>query len=60
MLRDGWAVSYRHHEPGFIAAESDARAASRGIWQGTFELPQEWRARHRDMQSVSGEMILED
>jgi endonuclease YncB( thermonuclease family) len=40
MVRAGLAVSY----PDYGAEEADARAARRGVWQGRFVMPREWRA----------------
>ena len=48
MVRMGWAIAYRQHSVAYLAEEDEARRASRGIWQGRFENPQQWRARHRD------------
>lgn len=31
---------------GYADAEAEARAAGRGLWQGAFERPQDWRRRH--------------
>lgn len=45
MVRDGYAIDlggaagHRYQE-----AEEEAKAAKRGIWRGSFELPSEWRA----------------
>lgn len=39
----GWAVAYGDFE----TEEAVARAAKVGIWGGTFERPQDWRANHR-------------
>jgi len=47
MVRDGYAVDlggaaghpYRN-------AEAEAKAAKRGIWRGSFELPADWRLRN--------------
>lgn len=39
----GWAVAYGDFE----TEEAVARAAKTGIWGGTFEKPQDWRANHR-------------
>lgn len=47
MVRLGWAMAYRKHGLDHIAAEAQARAARRGIWQGRFENPEDWRAEHR-------------
>ena len=32
---------------GGYYSEEDARRAKRGIWRGTFDLPEDWRAIHR-------------
>lgn len=47
LVRQGWAVAYRAHGLDYIAAEAEARKARRGIWQGRFQTPEEWRAAHR-------------
>ena len=43
MVRAGWAVAYRRYAKDYIADEAEARAAKRGLWAGSFELPWEWR-----------------
>jgi len=48
MVRSGWAIAYRRHGTAHGAAEAEAKAARRGIWQGGFETPEHWRARNRD------------
>ncbi|RMF19133.1 MAG: thermonuclease family protein, partial [Deltaproteobacteria bacterium] len=47
LVRAGWAVAYRHYSDRYVAEEKDARQARRGIWQGTFEEPWDWRERHK-------------
>jgi endonuclease YncB( thermonuclease family) len=47
MVRSGWAIAYRRHGTSHADAESAARAAGRGIWQGEFETPERWRERRR-------------
>jgi endonuclease YncB( thermonuclease family) len=42
--RDG---SPRPHKADFLLAEDLARRSRRGIWQGRFTLPEEWRAARR-------------
>jgi len=42
MVRAGWAVAYGD----FDGVEREARQASRGIWAGAFDRPQEWRQQH--------------
>jgi endonuclease YncB( thermonuclease family) len=44
MVRQGWAVAYRHYSSAYIPEELLARAANRGLWAGTFQMP--WDFRH--------------
>lgn len=44
MVESGWAISYGEYR----AAEAQARSAGQGLWAGTFEAPQDWRAGRRD------------
>ena len=46
LVRNGYAVNYARDGDGYAAAESEARDARRGIWQGSFERPQDWRRRN--------------
>lgn len=56
MVRLGWAVAYRKHALDYVAAEREAKAAKRGIWAWTFEMPEDYRARNRAVQgSVMGD-----
>ena len=48
MVRLGWAIAYRQHGLDYIAAETAAKKARRGIRQGPFETPDDWRAEHRN------------
>lgn len=43
MVRDGWAVAFGDHE----REESEARNAGRGLWQGEFAEPKDWRREHQ-------------
>lgn len=47
MVRAGWAIAYTRHGLDHAAAEDEARAARRGIWQGRFEQPEAWRSANR-------------
>jgi endonuclease YncB( thermonuclease family) len=47
-VEQGWAVSFRKYSLDCVDAENDAREAGRGIWQGEFEMPWEWRAARRN------------
>ena len=42
MVRDGWAVAFGDFE----LEEADASAAKRGLWQGDFAEPSDWRKEH--------------
>lgn len=43
MTRQGWAVATGD---AYMVEEAEAQAKRRGIWQGRFILPAEWRATH--------------
>jgi endonuclease YncB( thermonuclease family) len=47
LVRDGYAVNYDRYTSDYAGAEREARAARRGIWQGGFERPANWRRSHR-------------
>ena len=52
MSKRGWAVAYRQYLPeelkaDYLAAEAEAKAAKRGIWQGNFITPSKWRQGER-------------
>ena len=51
MVREGLALDFM--DGGYRSAERDARKAARGIWRGTFDLPQE----HRPAQSAPGRAL---
>jgi endonuclease YncB( thermonuclease family) len=42
MVREGMAVAFG----AYAAEETEARAAYRGLWAGTFERPRDWRVRN--------------
>lgn len=57
MLAVGQAVAYRHylnwpdgsprpHREAYLAEETKARAARRGLWAGEFDEPSAWRRAH--------------
>jgi endonuclease YncB( thermonuclease family) len=48
MVQQGWAVAYRRYSLAYIADENEARLAHRGIWNGTFQLPWDWRRERRE------------
>lgn len=43
LVRNGYAVNYSRYTSNYAAAENEARAARRGVWQGSFDNPEEWR-----------------
>lgn len=43
MVEQGWAVAYRRYSLDYVQAEEAAKAAGRGLWSGSFEMPWEWR-----------------
>lgn len=53
MVRLGWATAYLRHSHDYIGAEKEARDAKRGIWQGTFEEPEAYRARKRALEGAA-------
>ena len=48
MVEQGWAAAFRKYSLDYVDAENDAREARRGIWQGEFEMPWDWRAARRN------------
>lgn len=46
LVQEGYAVDYSRYSDRYSVAARDARAAGRGIWQGRFERPEQWRHRH--------------
>ncbi len=45
MVADGWALAYRL--PIYVPAERSAKNARKGIWQGDFDQPENWRRLNR-------------
>ena len=43
MVEEGWAFAYRRYSTAYVAEESGARAARRGVWRGEVVLPWDWR-----------------
>lgn len=60
MVRLGWAVAYSRHSFSYMRLEAEAWRAKRGIWAGSFELPEDYRARLRLVQGDLGEPDLPD
>ncbi len=50
MVREGWALAYVKYSSVYVNAERKAQANQRGLWQGAFIAPWDWR--HRNNQTV--------
>jgi endonuclease YncB( thermonuclease family) len=46
MVAQGWALAYRHYSTDYVPQERQAAASKRGIWQGEFVPPWDWRHDH--------------
>lgn len=60
MVRLGWALAYSRHSTSYLRAEAEAKKAERGIWAGTFEKPEDYRARQRPVLGDLGDPDLPD
>jgi endonuclease YncB( thermonuclease family) len=60
MVRQGWAVAYSKHSLNYVGVEAEARRAKRGLWAGTFEEPEDYRAHNRHVQGGLGEADITD
>ncbi|WP_230168225.1 thermonuclease family protein [Roseomonas sp. CECT 9278] len=47
LVRQGWALAFTRYATDYVAQEAAAREARRGLWDGRFDAPWDWRARHR-------------
>ena len=43
MVSQGWALAYQRYSSDYVSHEEAAKAARRGMWQGDFTAPWEWR-----------------
>lgn len=50
MVREGWALAYVKYSSEYRRAEEDAKVRQRGLWQGAFIAPWDWR--HRNDKTV--------
>lgn len=44
IVRGGWALALRQHSMDYVDEENEAKMARRGVWQGEFVPPWEWRS----------------
>jgi len=47
MVIQGWALAYRYYSSDYVRQEERASAKKRGIWQGEFVAPWDWRQSQR-------------
>jgi endonuclease YncB( thermonuclease family) len=47
MVRKGWAVAYDRQSFEYMIAEAEARRARSGVWQGSFQRPEDYRHEHQ-------------
>ena len=50
MVQEGWALAYVKYSSVYVGTEEDARTHQRGLWQGAFIAPWDWR--HRNTKTV--------
>jgi endonuclease YncB( thermonuclease family) len=50
MVQEGWALAYVRYSSAYRQAEESARSDLRGLWQGAFIAPWDWR--HRNIKTV--------
>ena len=43
----GNAVAYKRYSKAFLKHEDEAKINKRGIWQGEFERPEQWRRKNK-------------
>jgi endonuclease YncB( thermonuclease family) len=43
LVRQGWAIAYRRYALDYVGEEAEAQQARRGLWQGEFVPPADWR-----------------
>ena len=46
LVREGWALAYVAYSTAYAPAEENARLQKRGLWQGAFIAPWDWRHRN--------------
>ena len=47
MVQQGWALAYVKYSSAYVLSEQAARAYQRGLWQGAFIAPWDWRHRNK-------------
>lgn len=54
LVKNGHAVAYRQYSKEYTQDEEEAKNAHRGIWQGKFEIPAEWRKENKGNKTNTG------
>ena len=47
MVADGFALAYRQYSKAYLAQERQAKDRKKGLWQGAFTAPWDWRSGQR-------------
>lgn len=47
LVSEGLAIDYRKYSSDYLAEEGRARAEHKGLWQGEFVEPWDWRRENR-------------
>lgn len=48
LVRQGWAVAFKKFSKRYVAQENEARKAKRGLWEGKFDRPRDWRRKKKN------------
>jgi len=51
LVADGLALAYRRYSEAYIAQERQARERKKGVWQGIFIAPWDWRSGQRRVEN---------
>ena len=43
LVSQGWAIAYRHYSDNFVTEEQNAKKNRKGVWNGSFIAPWNWR-----------------
>ena len=46
LVKNGYAIAYKRYSKKYILEEQYAKKNKLGIWQGTFQKPEEWRKKN--------------
>ena len=47
LVSNGYAVAYRKYSKKYISKEINAKSEKKGLWQGKFEMPWDFRRKKR-------------